>query len=241
MGVAHQVNAALVGLTSNFQTAFQPQLTKAYAAKDYDYLNKLIFGSSKISFFLLFIVSLPIMLNIDWVLSIWLTEVPKYSGTFCNLYIIASILNALATPLWISIFATGKIRNYQITLTCAYFTEILIIYLLFLAGFPPTTAMQVKVGLNVSMVIIRLYFTKREVASFSIVEYLKNVLGPIAISTFSTLFFVLFVFQDSKGIILQMGTTVAVVIISILSGYFLGLTESERLMVKNIIYKRTKK
>ena len=49
----------------------------------------------------------------DWVLSIWLTEVPDYSGTFCNLYIIASIINALATPLWISIFATGKIRNYQ--------------------------------------------------------------------------------------------------------------------------------
>ena len=241
MGVAHQVNGALVGLTANFQTAFQPQLTKSYAAKDYEYLNKLIYGASKISFFLLFIVSLPFMLNINWVLGIWLTEVPEYSGIFCNLYIVASILNALATPLWISIFATGNIRAYQIAVSAAYFTEIIVIYLFFVAGYPPTTAMEVKVGLNVIMVMIRLYFAKREVFSFSVVNYLKQVIFPILFSTILTVGTAFFLYQEEKGLTLQIGSTILISVMSIVFAYIVGLTHSERKLLKNILTKKIKK
>lgn len=238
MGVAHQVNTALVSLTSNFQTAFQPQLTKSYAAKDFDYLNTLIFGASKVSFYLLFIVSLPFMLNIDWVLGIWLKEVPTYSGTFCNLYIMASILNALATPLWITIFATGRIRNYQIVLSVAYFSELIIIYLLFMAGFPPTTAMVVKVGLNTLMVFIRLYFAKREIKSFSAWVYIKRVLLPICISTLITIFVALCLFYYSSGHTARWIPTLVTSLLSIIAAYRIGLVKSERKLLKSMFFKR---
>ena len=241
IGVAHQVNSALVSLTSNFQTAFQPQLTKSYAAKDFDYLSTLIYGASKISFFLLFLASFPFMLNIDWVLGIWLKEVPLYSGTFCNLYIVASILNALATPLWITIFATGEIRNYQIALSVAYFSELLIIYLFFLAGFPPTTAMVVKVGLNTLMVFIRLYFAKRVVKTFSSWIYTKRVLLPVCISTLITMSAAYCLFYYLSG---QMGRwfpTLVTFVISILVAYRIGLLKSERMLLKSMIYERLKK
>lgn len=235
MGVAHQVNGALVSLTSNFQTAFQPQLTKSYAAGDYDYMNSLIYNASKISFFLLFIVSLPFMLNIDWLLSIWLTEVPDYSGTFCVLYIIASILNALATPLWISIFATGKIRNYQIALSIAYTTEIVIIYVLFTLGFPPTTAMAVKVFLNATMVVLRLIYTKVEVKSFSALGYFRKVLLPIMTSTFLTLVVALVLYRLANTIWQQLIMSFIIFIVSVFSAYYIGLTQSEQLSVKEIV------
>lgn len=241
MGVAHQVSAALVSLTSNFQVAFQPQLTKSYAAGDFEYMNSLICNSSKISYFLLFIVSLPFMLNINWVLGIWLTEVPEYSGTFCVLYIIASILNALATPLWISIFATGNIRNYQIALSIAYFTEIVVIYVLFTLGFPPTTAMVVKVFLNAFMVILRLIYTKKEVKTFSVFSYSKKVLLPIIISTLLTLIFAFTLYYFARNMWQQLITTFLTFVFSIVSAYYIGLTQAERNIVIRMILTRIKK
>ncbi|MCF0206771.1 MAG: oligosaccharide flippase family protein, partial [Bacteroidales bacterium] len=83
MGVANQVNSAVVSLTSNFQTAFNPQITKSYAAKDYAYLTSLVYTTSKISYLLLLIVSLPLMFNVEDILNIWLKEVPQDAGVFC--------------------------------------------------------------------------------------------------------------------------------------------------------------
>ncbi len=241
MGVAHQVNMAIVSLTSNFQTAFQPQLTKSYAAKDYDYFNKLLFGTSKISFFLLFIVSLPIMLNIDWVLSVWLIEVPQYAGTFCVFYIIASILNALATPLWIGIFATGNIKNYQLAVVFAYFTELFVIYLFFCAGFPPTTAFIIKVILNAIMVFIRLFFAHRRIECFSAWAYIKKVLSPVIVSTLITMGIAFVLISFSHGIVMRLVLSFVVFLLSIIVAYFVGMSNSERLMVKSLINKKIKK
>lgn len=238
MGVAHQVNAAIVSLTSNFQTAFQPQLTKSYAAKEYDYLNTLIFSASKVSFFLLFIVSLPIMLNIDWALGIWLTEVPEYSGTFCNLYIIASILNALAAPLWITIFATGNIKNYQIAISIAYFTEIATIYMLFALGFPPTTAMVVKVILNVIVILIRLVFSKKLIECFSLVEYFNRVLKPLMLSTAGTLLIAVALYQVVNNPLMKVLYTILIFGVSVIFAYYVGLSKYERMTLTNFVRKR---
>ena len=65
IGISQQVNNAVAGLTVNFQTAFRPQLTKSYAAHDYDYMNNLICKTSKISYFLLYLAAIPIVINID--------------------------------------------------------------------------------------------------------------------------------------------------------------------------------
>ena len=237
MGVANQVNSALVSLTSNFQTAFQPQLTKSYAAKDYDYFNKLVFGTSKISFFLLFIVSLPIMLNIDWILSIWLVEVPEYSGVFCIYFIIASILNALATPLWIGIFATGNIRNYQLAVTVAYSIELVVVYLFFRAGYPPTTAFVIKVVLNAVMVFIRLFFAHRKIECFSALEYIKKVLVPVTISAALTIGLAIVLMHIATGLKTQLVYSLVIFLLSIVIAYFVGLSNVEKKMVNSYIKK----
>ena len=79
MGIANQVTAALNGFVGNFQTAFKPQIIKSFASGDHEYLMKLIFSTSKISFFLLFILAAPIIFNMDIILDLWLKNVPEYA------------------------------------------------------------------------------------------------------------------------------------------------------------------
>ena len=180
MGIAQQVNTAIAGLTANFQTAFQPQLTKSYAAKDFVYVNNLICKTSKISFYLLFLVSLPVLINIDLILTIWLgNNVPLYTNQFCVLFIIASLFNAISTPLWISIYATGKIKIYQIVVSLSFFSDIVIVYLLFSSfELSPVWSMIVKALINFIVVFVRIYFANREVEGFSTKGYVMSVVIP---------------------------------------------------------------
>lgn len=237
MGIAQQVNGALTGLTSNFQTAFQPQLTKSYAAEDYEYLNKLISYTSKISFFLLFIVTYPILLNINIVLNAWLTVVPEYTGTFCVLFIIASLLNALGTALWTSIFANGSIKSYQLTSSLIFFSDIIFVYIAFYCGCEPTACMVIKVIINLVILFVRLYFAQLKVTGFSASSYLKNSILTSFEATAITLLFTIPFFNVTESGIGVLLATIWSVIASMIIIYFVGLNKVEKAIVFNLITK----
>ena len=234
MGIAHQVNGAITGLTSNFQTAFQPQITKSYAAKDYEYMDNLIAYTSKISFFLLFIVTYPIMMNIDYILNLWLTTVPEYTNWFCILFIIASIFNALSAPLWIAVFATGKIKQYQITVSTVFFSDLIIVYFLFKLGFPPVTCMVVKAIINFIVIFVRILFAKKEVECFSAALFIKNAVLPCLISALLAVALTLPFYILTSSVALRLAITLAAGALSILSAYWIGLNQAERQQVKKM-------
>ncbi|WP_448789143.1 lipopolysaccharide biosynthesis protein [Bacteroides graminisolvens] len=241
MGIGQQVNGAITGLTSNFQMAFQPQITKSYAAGDFSYLNMLISYTSKISFFLLFIVTYPILLNIDFVLSTWLTVVPEYANIFCVLYIIASLFNALGTSLWTSIFASGSINTYQITSSFIFFSDILVVYFLFKIGFPPPACMMVKAAVNLVVLFVRILFAKHKVQGFSAAIYMKETMGPCLFASLLTIICSLPIYFYSDTPFLKGLATILAIGISLLSMLFVGLKKSERNSLINIINKKIKK
>lgn len=113
-GVATQVKTAVVNLSNNFGQAVAPQINKSFAGGNVEYMHTLIFAMSKYTFFLLFIMTLPICLEAKTLLSIWLVDVPEHSVMFLQLMLIISILTALGQPLSYAAGANGKIRNYQI-------------------------------------------------------------------------------------------------------------------------------
>lgn len=235
MGIAQQVNGAITGLTSNFQTAFQPQITKSYASKDYPYMTSLIFYSSKVSFFLLFIATLPIMMNIDYILHIWLTTVPDFSNSFCVLFMVASIFNAMSAPLWISVFATGRIKGYQIAVSTVYFSDLVFVYVLFKLGFPPVTCMIVKTVVNFLVIFVRLFYARKEVAGFSSKLYLKLVFLPCMLSAIITIVPV-FLFYLSVNIAkVKLLATGLGIILSIVVAYYIGLKKNERAMLNQFV------
>ena len=113
-GIAHQANTAFSSLASSLQMAFTPQINKSYAERDYKGLSTLINRSSSIAFYMVTLVGVPIMCNIHFVLDIWLVTPPAYAYAFCVLIIIFQLIDTLQSPFNTLIFASNRIKEYNI-------------------------------------------------------------------------------------------------------------------------------
>ena len=231
--VGNQVSNAVTNLTSNFQMAFNPQITKSYAEGKYFELKNLVFMTSKISFCLLFVVALPICMNITFILHIWLEEVPINADIFCVLLLVNNIINALSAPLNFSVLATGRIKWFQIVTSLFYMLDIVIVYFLFLIGLPAATALWVKVVVMFLILIIRLYYAHREIPDLGLIAYLKEVLFPIIFISVICSLLGLFVTNYFSNFAFRLLLTMAVFIASIIMIWFIALDNNQR---KTIIY-----
>lgn len=182
MGVASQVTSALEMFVSNFQTAFTPQLIQSYAAKDYIAHMNLLFRTAKFSFFLLLIMIVPIVTNLDYILNLWLVEVPKYTAQFITYILISYLLNALGTPFTFSILATGKIKYYQISIACIFIAGLLFAYICLALGAEPYYVAIVSIIIQFVLLISRLYYA-HEYVHISYRRFLLEVLLPCLIVT----------------------------------------------------------
>lgn len=182
MGVANQVNGAVYQFVSNFQTAFAPQITKSYAENDRGFFLSLIFGASKISFCMLLFIALPIWLNADFALGLWLVDVPAHTVAFVRLTIIFAMIDALNGPLWMSIGATGNIRRYALCVSSLNLLNLPLAYCALRAGFPPESAVVIRISTNLLMMCSRLVILRRAV-SLPVRAFLKTACVPAAVVT----------------------------------------------------------
>ena len=228
MGIASQVNGAVVSLTSNFQTAFNPQITKSYAAKEYDNLKNLVFSTSKISYFLLTFVSIPIAFNIDFILDLWLEEVPENSNIFCILILCNSILNALSAPLNYTVLSSEKIKWFQIITSLVYLSDLFIVYAFFLFGAPAVMALIVKVFIMVVVLYVRLHFFCRLVDSISQWSYFKEVLFPLFFTTILCIFcgYCVFYYMNQGAFVIL--ANIILISFSSVTICMVGLSKKER-------------
>ena len=113
-GIAVIVQTKMMGFCNNFQMAVNPQIIKSYAENDYKNMHQLVCFSSLFSFYLMLILSFPIILEADNILKIWLTEVPDYAPVFVRLTLWVAIIDSLRMPLNTSIHATGDIKKFQL-------------------------------------------------------------------------------------------------------------------------------
>ncbi|MBW9199786.1 lipopolysaccharide biosynthesis protein [Bacteroidales bacterium SW299] len=177
MGIANQVNGAIYSFVSNFQLAFNPQIVKSYAACRWDYCTGLIFKTSRYSFLLLLLIAVPIVTYCDEVLAFWLDSVPEHSVSFCKLIIYSSLIDCIAAPLWMGVYASGQIEKYQIGVGFILLLNIPFSYLVLLWGFSAEATIVVRIVLNVVLFFFRLFYLK-SVMKFSIRSYMKQVLLP---------------------------------------------------------------
>ena len=238
MTIGNQVSGTINNLAGNFQTAFNPQITKSYAEGDFDYLKSLVFTTSKISYCLLFVVALPICININWVLDIWLDEVPAMSDIFCILCIVNGIINALGAPLNFSVLATGRIKLFQIVTSIVYLFDLIILYALFKMGLPPATAMWVKVGIMSMVLFVRLYFANKEIPIIDLSSYARKVILPLLIMSLLSIVVALSLVSFFDVLVLRLTFTTAIIIVNVAFMWFLAFTRSERMAVLNIIKKK---
>lgn len=113
-GIAVQVQGAVSQFFNNFLMAVRPQIVKSYAQGDLEYMHKLVIGSSKYAFFLVLLLVVPLMVNTEYVLHLWLGQVPEHSVAFTRLMLLICMNYPLSQPTIIGIHATGRLKKFQL-------------------------------------------------------------------------------------------------------------------------------
>lgn len=176
-GIATSVNSAVNGFVTNMMMAVNPQIIKSYSSGDREYMMNLINQSARYSFYLLFILALPVILNTDYILHLWLGFTPSYSVRFIQFVLLLTMLEALSNPLETGMMATGNIRNYQIIIGFLQILNLPLCYLMFKIGFGPEIVYIIACLITFVCLFVRWSMLKPY--GFRVSIYIKNVLSNI--------------------------------------------------------------
>lgn len=231
-GVSVQVQGAVSQFSYNFQMAINPQITKSYAIKDYAYMHNLIIKSAKYTFFMLSFLSLPIMLETEMILNMWLKVVPDYTVSFLRIMLCITIIDAVSNSLMVSAMATGKIRLYQSVVGGILLAILPVSYVVLKMGGNPVSVFIVHICICIVAFLVRLYIIAPMI-KLSPVLYIKDVVSRcllIVLLAFIPSFFLKCILPD--GLFYGVLVCVCSVTFVILAFYTIGLTISERAVLR---------
>lgn len=178
-GVSNQVNGQLSNFSRNMMKAVDPVITKKTASGDINSMNVYSLTSGKYSCFLFLLFGVPVSLNIEYILKLWLTDVPEWTACFCIMQLIYTLIVQSTMGIATSIYATGRIKNYAILKCVTNILPILVIFIAFMVGGSPIWLyLPVIVILGIGGNIVILYFAKKE-CNLSIRQFHINVLIPV--------------------------------------------------------------
>lgn len=241
-GVAYQVASGLQGLVSNVNTAIRPQMVQSYAQGNTSRTITLMFCLSKIGICVLYLVAYPILLEINFVLNIWLkNDVPEHTSSFVVIVILISFLNNLNSAVSGVVHATGKMRNYQVIGSLITLSSLPVAYYALKIGGNPDSVFCISFLFTIFMQIASL-FILRSLVHFSLRKYAKEVLLPFVIVVATS-----FVIPLIPYYLMQYGWWRFILVLclsvatSSISLYFLGLNKKEKDLINSIISKFIRK
>ena len=179
MGIANQVKTAVYAITRGMQVASNPQIIQSYAAGNSVDFTGLVDRISRLSFYIVLFLGLPIILNAGFILSLWLTDVPPDCGVFVRLMVLFCIVDSLTAPLWAAMQATGNIARYQIVMSAGWLMSLPLIWGGYRLGFPSYWLLAVWCIIDFVLLWIRLFFNERS-CGIRVSLYVRRVLLPIA-------------------------------------------------------------
>lgn len=239
-GVAVQVQGAVQLFASNFQVAINPQIMKTYAANNLNEMHYLIFRSAKYSFMLLLCLVLPIFLEIDTLMAIWLKEVPDYTNTFVRLMLCISVIDAVSNPFMTAAAATGKVRVYQSVVGSILLIILPLSYIALLMDGEPQIVFIVHLLVALIAFVVRLLIIKRMI-KLSIRTYFSNVVSPCILVTISAISLsILFKMLMPNGFLYAVAVIMFAMLSVIVSTLFWGMTANERMFVLSKVFIRKK-
>ena len=232
VGIASQVNGAVYRFVGNFQTAFQPQIIKSIARNETQDTFRLINQTTKISYYLMFVLALPLFFCVNFALKVWLKVVPEFTAQFCLMTLLFSLVDALAGPLYMSALALSNIKIYQIALSIIVVLNIPLIYLVLKFNFPPYWIFVVRTLLNFVAYIFRILYLRKYIR-LSITNYLKELVMPILIVTTIS---ALISYQLANILTMDVWSGVVPfimgsVLATFITAFFIGFKKSERMVV----------
>lgn len=230
-GIAMTVNKAVSGFASNFMTALSPQITKHYASEELKYTFSLVERGARFCFYIMFVLALPLCLETEFILTIWLKQYPEHTINFVRLTLLFSLSEILSSTLVYLQLATGKIRNYQLTIGSITLLNFPLSYIALKLGFPPESPIIIGISISALCMIIRLFFLQKT-ASLSIRSFLTNVcLNVITVSILASIIpYITHQYMDI-GWGRFFTTCTASIVCSISTILFIGCNQTERLFI----------
>ncbi|MBA7532198.1 hypothetical protein ES705_24424 [subsurface metagenome] len=231
-GIAYQAKAAVNGFVINFQVAINPQIVKSYAANNIKYMHQLIFQGSKYSFFLLLLITLPILLETEIILRWWLKIVPEYTVIFCRLILINTLIDCISGPLMTAAQASGRIRKYQSIVGGLLLLILPISYILLRMGLPPQTTLYVSISVSIVALFARLHIIS-PLVNLSIITFIRSVLFRVLLVAITSIIFPIIIKYSINQDLIRFFAVCFVSFLSVtMTIYWVGLRIDEQIFMK---------
>lgn len=240
-GVASQISSALNSFCSNLSVAFRPQLVHSYAESDYERTTNMMFGMSKAMFVLMAMMVIPLSLEMNYVLHIWLgNSIPEYTLQFSVLLICSMLPRNMTMALSQVIHASGKMKNYQLGSALIILIVLPLSYIVLKLGYSPVYIYAFNILIFLLLWFVDLHLL-RNVFEFSLNKYFKTVAIPCILTlVLSSIcpYFVHILFEEGivRLICVLLISTISIVIIA----YLLLLSQQEKQAIKAIVVNKLK-
>lgn len=233
--VSVQVQGAIQQFVGNFQMALNPQITKTYATGKMDDMHKLMYRSARFSFYLLFFLSLPVLFETEFILTVWLKNVPENATIFLRIMICISLIYTLSNPLMVANQATGKVKRYQAICGSILLMILPVSYVCLKLGCPAYSVFIVHFVMEFIAQLARMIIL-RPLIGIQVSDYIKNIYIKVLSVTGLSVVVPFIIYLNMTDSVLRFFTVCITCILSVGTvAYTVGLSSNERCFVKTKI------
>lgn len=239
--VTTQVQAAVTSFVYNFQIASVPQITKSYVTGNYHRMYALIYATSKMSFYLLLLVALPLFFKMPYVLGLWLKEVPDHTVVFTRLVLIYMLIDSISGGMTTSVNATGKIKKYQLLNSVITLLTLPISYLLLKVGLESECVYVVDIFVILTAQIVRIVIVL-PIISLPYKEYFENVVYRIVSVVFIAVvpcYYINTISNNNFASLVIVCLCCTLIVATFV--YLIGITKNERQMINKLVLDKVTK
>lgn len=230
-GIAVQVQTAVQQFVSNFQVALNPQITKTYATGQLAQMHSLMFRSARFSFFLLFMLTLPILLETEYILTLWLKTVPENAVIFTRWMIGISLIYTIANPCVVANQATGKVKVYQAVVGSILLMILPVSYVALKLGAPVYSVFIVHFCIEFIAQFARMYML-RKLINLPLSAYLRNIYFPVILVAVISCILPIYIHAQMSDGFVALFTVCTVSVASVaVTTLIIGLKKEERAFI----------
>jgi O-antigen/teichoic acid export membrane protein len=234
-GIADQIDGAVKQFAQSFTTAVNPQITKGYAQNDFNRVYALVCKGAKFSYLLLLLMIVPIIVETEFILKIWLGNVPAITILFVRLTMFCAMVTTLGNTSYTACLATGDIKKYSIYVTLACCLVFVITWLLYAYKYTPESTYYVYFVVYTIVQLIRLFIMKIQI-NFPIRLFLTEVVGKITLVTILSFILPMVVkYMLQESFVRFISVFIASLLWTSILSYIFALDKEEKRFFKNKI------
>jgi O-antigen/teichoic acid export membrane protein len=239
--IAYSVNGAVSSFFSQFNTALRPSIVKYYAVGEHEKMLSFVFFSTKVSFYLMYLFTLPLVLEMNIFLTLWLKSPPEYAVIFTRLMLIDILVDAINYPICAAAQATGRIKVYQLVSSTIFVLNFPLSWVMLMTGAPVYSIFIIAICLTSVALIARLLVLKSLIA-LPMLKFFREVLAPLSIiAVLSAVLPTIVSMMMSESFVRLCLVTVVSILSLCCCVYFIGLNTMERKKVRSLVVNRVLK